>query len=54
MDINKIVICQDDNGNDIFRGDTVEVLIPCETRTSHKSIVYWNPLDGAYVELFLD
>jgi hypothetical protein len=50
MDINKIVICQDDNGNDIFRGDTVEVLIPWETSTPHKSIVYWNPLDGAYIE----
>jgi hypothetical protein len=43
-------ICEDDNGKMIYPGDTVEVLIPWETKTPHRSIVKWNPLDGAYIE----
>ncbi len=50
MSKKKTLICQDDNGNDIFHGDTVEVLIPWETSTSHQSAVYFNPLDGAFID----
>ena len=31
-------------------GDTVEVQIKWETGTSHTSIVYWNMLDGAFID----
>lgn len=43
-------ICEDDDGKVIYPGDTVEVLIPWETRTPHRSRVCWNPLDGAFVD----
>lgn len=46
----KYYICKDDNGKMIYAGDTVEVIDPMETRTPHQSIVYWNRLDGAFIE----
>ena len=46
----KYFICYDDNKKKIYVGDTVELQISHETNTSYKSIVYWNMLDGAYVD----
>ena len=45
----KYFICKDDFGKMIYLGDTVEVWKPCETKP-YKSIVYWNRLDGAFVD----
>jgi hypothetical protein len=46
----RYAICEDDNGRMIYPGDTVEVHMPWETHNSHQSRVYWNPLDGAYID----
>jgi hypothetical protein len=46
----RYAICEDDNGKMIYAGDTVELWIPMETKNPHQSIVYFNMLDGAYVE----
>lgn len=43
-------ICYDDNGKKIYSGDIVELHNPLETRNSYQSVVYWNMLDGAFVE----
>jgi len=43
-------ICLDDNKKKIYVGDTVEVHLSHETHTPHQSIVYWNMLDGAFIE----
>jgi hypothetical protein len=45
----KYFICKDDFGKMIYLGDTVEVWIPCETKP-YKSVVYWNRLDGAFID----
>lgn len=44
------MICNDSFGNRIYVGDTVELFIGIETRTTWKSPVYWNMLDGAFVK----
>ena len=44
------LICNDSFGNRIYPGDVVELFIGIETRTAWKSHVYWNMLDGAFVE----
>jgi hypothetical protein len=44
------LICNDSYGNRIYPGDVVELFIGIETRTAWKSHVYWNMLDGAFVE----
>ncbi len=36
-------------GKTIYAGDTVEVLLPWETHTPHQSKVFWNALDGAFI-----
>lgn len=46
----KKLICKDCFGEDIRVGDTVELFVGFETKTSWVSKVYWNMLDGAYVE----
>lgn len=46
----RYAICEDDNGKMIYVGDTVEVWIPVETNKPHQSEVYFNMLDGAYIE----
>lgn len=46
----KYFICKDDNGKMIYAGDTVEVNLPWETKSSYQSIVYWNRLNGALLE----
>jgi hypothetical protein len=43
-------ICNDDNGKKIYAGDTVEVRLAMETKTSYQSVVYFNMLDGAYID----
>jgi hypothetical protein len=43
-------ICKDDNGKKIYAGDVVEVRIPWETKTSYQSVVYFNMLDGAFID----
>jgi hypothetical protein len=43
-------ICRDDYGRKIFVGDTLELQISHETRTSYKSEVYFNMIDGAFVD----
>ena len=45
----KYFICKDDFGKMIYRGDTVEVWSPGETK-ANKSVVYWNRLDGAFID----
>ena len=44
------LICNDSFGNRIYPGDIIELFIGIETRTPWKSHVYWNMLDGAFVE----
>lgn len=46
----KYAICKDDNGKIIYRGDIVQLWSPMETSKPHVSRVYFNMLDGAYVE----
>lgn len=45
----KILLCKDANGKNIYPGDTVELFIGMEMKSSWKSKVFWNPLDGAFV-----
>lgn len=45
----KKVICKDSFGNRIYPGDIVELFIGFETHTPWESEVYWNMLDGAFV-----
>ena len=44
------VICNDSFGNKIYLGDTVELSMPWEMKSTWKSPVYWNMLDGAFVD----
>lgn len=44
------IITKDDNGIDIHVGDTVELHDPMETKNSYQSVIYWNMLDGAFVD----
>lgn len=44
------VICNDSFGNRVYPGDTVELFIGIEMRTPWRSEVYWNMLDGAFVD----
>ena len=44
------VICNDSFGQRIYHGDTVELFIGIEMSTPWKSKVYWNMLDGAFVD----
>ena len=41
---------KDSFGKMIYAGDTVEVWLPWETRSSHQSKVLWNRIDGAFIE----
>ena len=45
----KYYICKDDNGKMIYAGDTVELCHPLEIKSSYQSKVYWNRVDGAFV-----
>jgi hypothetical protein len=47
---NKVYICKDSNGKKIYSGDIVELYMPWEMHSPWKSEVYWNPLDGAFVD----
>lgn len=42
--------CKDDYGKKIYVGDTVEVLLPWETKSPHQSVVHFNMLDGAFID----
>jgi hypothetical protein len=44
------VITNDSYGNRIYPGDTVELFMGIEMRTPWRSKVYWNMLDGAFVD----
>ena len=44
------MICNDSFGNRIYPGDIVELSMPWEMRSTWKSSVYWNMLDGAFVD----
>ena len=46
----KIYICDDSLGSRINVGDTVELMMGIEMSTSWTSTVYWNMLDGAFVD----
>ena len=46
----KIYICNDSFGSRINVGDTVELMMGVEMSTSWTSRVYWNMLDGAFVD----
>jgi hypothetical protein len=43
-------ITKDDFSNSIYAGDLVELYMPHETKTTWISEVYYNPLDGAFVD----
>ena len=43
-------ICEDVEGKTIYAGDTVELYNGVEMRSSWTSLVYWNMVDGAYVD----
>lgn len=43
-------ITKDDFSNKIYAGDIVELYMPFETKTTWISEVYYNPLDGAFVD----
>lgn len=43
-------ICNDSIGKPIYEGDIVELFIGIEMSTPWKSEVYWNMLDGAFVD----
>lgn len=47
---NKTYICNDSFGSRINVGDSVELLMEMETKTSWVSKVYWNMVDGAFVD----
>jgi hypothetical protein len=47
---NKLYICNDSFGSRVNTGDTVELYIPWEMKTTWTSKVYWNMLDGAFVD----
>lgn len=46
----KYYICEDDFGNRLYPGDTVEIYLPCELSTTWTSIIYWSMLYGAWVD----
>lgn len=46
----RYAICKDSLGKMIYWYDLVEVWNPTETRTPHQSRVYWNMLDGAFID----
>lgn len=46
----KYFICDDDYGNKIYAGDTVEIYCPQELVTPWTSIVYWSSLHGAWID----
>ena len=43
-------IGRDSFGKMIYDGDTVEVWLPWETGSPHQSKVFWNRMDGAFIE----
>ena len=43
-------ITKDDFSNKIYAGDTVELYMPFETKSPWQSEVYFNRLDGAFVD----
>jgi len=46
----KLYICNDSFGSRINAGDIVELFMPWEMHSSWTSKVYWNVLDGAFVD----
>jgi len=48
--MSKLYICNDSFGSRINVGDTVELFIGIEMSSSWTSKVYWNILDGAFVD----
>lgn len=47
----KYFICKDDFGKNIYAGDTVELFTPITISTTWTSIVHWNMLYGAWVNI---
>jgi len=47
---NKNYICNDSFGRRINVGDTVELMMGIEMHSSWVSKVYWNMIDGAFVD----
>ena len=46
----KFFICLDNNGKKVYKDDSVELHLPHETKSAYQSIVYWNMIDGAFVD----
>ena len=46
----KIFLCRDDFNNKLYPGDFVELTVSLETRTPWISRIWWNEIDGAYVD----
>lgn len=46
----KLPLGKDDLGKVIYPYDFIKIQIPHETRTHYCSRVYWNALDGAFVD----
>lgn len=46
----KYFICKDSNGKNLYVRDIVSLNISHETSTRYESMIYWNMLDGAFVD----
>jgi hypothetical protein len=46
----RLLLGKDDNGQKVYPYDFVRLQMDCETRTSYCSRIYWNNLDGAFVD----
>lgn len=46
----KYYLCKDDFGNKLYPGDTVEILLSMGNKHPYQSKIYWNMVDGAFVE----
>ena len=46
----KYYLGEDSVGNKLYATDEVELSMPLETKTTWKSRIHWNAIDGAFVD----
>ena len=46
----KYYLGEDSVGNKLYAADEVELSMPFETKTTWKSRIHWNAIDGAFVD----
>lgn len=46
----KYLLCKDSFGKNLYAGDTVEIYVPMEMRSSWQSQIAWDMLHGAWVD----